>query len=90
MTFLETLFDVFSASIGAILGALFAFFLNRKRNRRMSNQLVVSRQSFDKLKLENQELLKQIQDKENLILQMQMQILGDQATTPKKTKNKKK
>ena len=73
---LETLFDLLSASAGAICGALFAFFLNRKRNQKMANQLIVSRQALEKIKLENQELLKQVQDKENLILQMELQILG--------------
>ncbi len=76
MMIMETLFDLLSASAGAICGALFAFFLNRKRNQKMANQLVVSRQALEKIKLENQELLKQVQDKENLILQMELQILG--------------
>lgn len=76
MMILETLFDLLSASAGAICGALFAFFLNRKRNQKMANQLIVSRQALEKIKLENQELLKQVQDKENLILQMELQILG--------------
>ncbi len=76
MVILETLFDLLSASAGAIFGALFAFFLNRKRNQRISNQLIISRQSLEKLKLENDALLKRIQEKENVILQMEMQILG--------------
>lgn len=77
MAIMDTFFDFLSASGGAILGALFAFMLNRKRNRQMSNQLIISRQALDKIKLENAELMKQIQDKENTILQMEMQILGD-------------
>lgn len=79
MAIMDTFFDFLSASGGAILGALFAFMLNRKRNRQMSNQLIISRQALDKIKLENAELMKQIQDKENTILQMEMQILGDGA-----------
>lgn len=79
MVLLETLFDLLSASAGAIFGALFAFFLNRKRNKKMENQLVISRQALEKIKLENQDLLRQIREKENLILQMQVQILGDKA-----------
>ncbi len=74
---MDTIFDFLSASGGAILGALVAFLLNRKRNRQMANQLIVSRQALDKIKLENTELLKQIQDKENTILQLEMQILGN-------------
>ncbi len=89
MSILETLFDIFSASFGAICGVIFAFFLNHKRNRKMASQLVVSRQALDKIKMENESLLKQIQEKENLILQMQMQILGDADTKTKKAKTKK-
>lgn len=89
MTIIETLFDVLSASIGAIMGAVFAFYLNHKRNRSLATKLSVNRETLDKIKLENQSLLKQIQDKENLILQMQMQILGENQNAKKK-KNKKK
>lgn len=83
---LETLFDLLSASAGAICGALFAFFLNRKRNQKMANQLIVSRQALEKIKLENEELLTRIQEKENLILQMQVQILGRHAKAKKSPK----
>ena len=86
---LETLFDLLSASAGAICGAVFAFFLNRKRNKKMANQLIVSRQALDKFKLENEDLLRRIHDKENLILQMEMQILGNKTQNAKKQKQKK-
>lgn len=85
MVIVETLFDLLSASAGAILGALFAFFLNRKRRKQMANQLVISRSALEKVKLENEQLLTQIQEKENLILQLEMQILGNK-TTQKKNK----
>ena len=49
----------------------------------MANQIVVSKTALEKIKIENQELLKRIQDKENTILQMQMQILGDSADDQK-------
>ena len=42
MVLMETLFDVFSAAIGAIVGVIFAFFLNRKSRNKMANQLVPS------------------------------------------------
>ena len=94
MAILETLFDILSASAGAIFGALFAFFLNRKRNKKMENQLVISRQALEKIKLENQELLRQIREKENLILQMQVQILGNKAnrkaTRPRQSKSSRR
>ena len=83
MVVLETLFDVLSASIGATFGVFVGFILNRKSRKKMENQVVVSRQALDKIKLENTELLKRIQDKENIILKMQMQILGDGADDKK-------
>lgn len=86
---METLFDMLSASAGAIFGAIFAFFLNRKHNKKMASQLVISRNALDKIKLENENLLKRIQEKENMIIQMQMQILGtDAPKKPSKTKKK--
>ena len=89
MAIVETLFDLLSASAGAILGALFAFFLNRKRRKQMANQLVISRSALEKVKLENEQLLRQIQEKENLILQLEMQILGDKNAPKEKDKGKK-
>ena len=83
MVVLETLFDVLSASIGATFGVFVGFILNRKSRKKMANQVVISRQALDKIKLENIELLKRIQDKENVILKMQMQILGDSADDKK-------
>ncbi len=90
MVIMETLFDVLSASIGAILGALFAFFLNRKRGRQMANQVIISKTELNKIKLENEELLKQIREKENIIMKMQMQILGNAPETKKPRKLRKK
>lgn len=77
MVFMETLFDVFSASLGAVIGVLVGFILNRKERKKMASQVVISRRELDKIKLENTELMKRIQDKENTILQLEMQILGD-------------
>ena len=88
MAIMETLFDVISATIGAVVGAMFAFFLNRKRSRQMMRQSVISRQELTALRQENERLLQQIKAKEDVILKMQMQLLGD--TPVKKVKNKKK
>jgi gas vesicle protein len=90
MFIMETLFDVISASIGAILGAIFAFFLNRKRGKQMANQLVISKSALDRIKMENEELLRQIRAKENLIMKMQLQLLGNHATVKKPQKSRKK
>ena len=90
MIVMETLFDVLSASIGATIGVFVGFILNRKSRKKMANQVVVSRQALDKIKLENTELLKRIQDKENIILKMQMQLLGDSGDENKNKKTPKK
>ena len=85
MTIIDTLFDVLSATIGAIGGATFAFFLNKKRNRQMVRQSQISRQELIALREENERLLQQIKTKEDIILKMQMQLLSAPAKN-KKTK----
>ena len=87
MALVDTLFDVLSASFGAICGAVFAFFLNRRRNRQMANEQIVSRRELDAMRQENQRLLEEIKDKENIILKMQMQLL--EFSGPKKKIAKK-
>lgn len=86
MALIDTLFDVLSASFGAICGAVFAFFLNRRRNRRMANEQIISRRELDAIRQENERLLKEIKDKENTILKMQIQLLGTSASKKKNTK----
>lgn len=89
MALLDTLYDVLSASVSAVIGVLVGFILNHKSRNKMASQVVISRQELEKIKLENSELLKRIQDKENIILQLQMQMLGtNQETKPKRTKRK--
>ena len=90
MVILETLFDVLSASVGAVIGVFVGFVLNRKTRKKMASQIVISRQALDKIKLENSELLKRIQDKENIILKMQMHILGNGDDEKKDSARKKK
>jgi hypothetical protein len=87
MALIDTLFDVLSASFGAICGAIFAFFLNRRRNRRMANEQIISRRELDTIRQENQRLLQEIKDKENIILKMQIQLL--ELTSQKKKSTKK-
>lgn len=88
MAIIDTLFDVLSASVGAVMGAVFAFYLNRKRNRNMASQQLITRRELERIKLENERLLSQIKEKENIILKMQMQILGANASEPKRSKKK--
>ena len=89
MVIMDTLFDVISATIGAVIGAMFAFFLNRKRSRQMMRQSVTSRQELTALRQENERLLEQIKTKEDIILKMQMQLLGNAGTNSAVNKKKK-
>lgn len=89
MKIIETLFDLLSASAGAMCGALVTFMLGQRRAKTMSSQLVISRQALEEIKIKNEDLLKQIQEKENIILQMQMQILEQKAARKRKTKKSK-
>ena len=89
MVIMETLFDVISATIGAVVGAMFAFFLNRKRSRQMMRQSVTSRQELTALRQENERLLEQIKTKEDIILKMQMQLLGNADKNSAVNKKKK-
>ncbi len=86
MIIMETLFDAISATIGAVVGATFAFYLNRKRNKQMAKLSVDNRKELVSLKQENDRLLRQIKTKEDIILKMQMQLLGEDKT--KKSKKK--
>ena len=89
MKLIETLFDLLSASAGAMCGALVTFMLGQRRAKTMTSQLVISRQALDEIKLKNEDLLKQIQEKENIILQMQMEILGYKNAKKRKSKKSK-
>ena len=89
MKLIETLFDLLSASAGAMCGALVTFMLGQRSTKTMSSQLVISRQALEEIKIKNEDLLKQIQEKENIILQMQMQILEQKAASKRKTKKSK-
>ena len=89
MVIMDTLFDVISATIGAVVGAMFAFFLNRKRSRQMIRQTANSRQELLALRQENERLLQQIKTKEDIILKMQMQLLGGASNTKIKDKKRK-
>ncbi len=56
----------------------------------MANQLVISKSALDRIKMENEELLRQIRDKENLIMKMQLQLLGNDTKIKKTTQKRKK
>ena len=45
--------------------------INRKKNKRLSDEIVLHRKDIESLRLENDKLIKTIQDKENKILSLE-------------------
>jgi len=51
---------------------------NRKKTRRLSNEILVNRHDLEKLRLENNKLIETIKDRETQILKLQRKILKKQ------------
>ena len=60
---------------GAVIGALIMLVFNRKKTRRLSNEILVNRHDLEKLRLENNKLIETIKDRETQILKLQRKIL---------------
>lgn len=81
---IETLGDLLSASSGALVGAVVTGLFNRGRNKSLSDQVMANEQELEKQQLENERLLDLIKEKENTILQMQMDMLENKNRARKK------
>ncbi len=81
---IETLGDLLSASSGALVGAVVTGLFNRGRNKSLSDQVMANEQELEKQQLENERLLDLIKEKENTILQMQMDMLENKKRARKK------
>ena len=46
-----------------------------KKNRRLSNEIILNRKDLEKLRLENNRLIETIKNRENQILELQKKIL---------------
>ncbi len=75
MVITDVLYDLTVGVAGAVIGALIMLVFNRKKNRRLSNEILVNRQDLEKLRLENNRLIETIKDRENQILELQKKIL---------------
>lgn len=84
LTLIETFGDLLSATSGALVGAIVTGLFNRGRNRTLSERVMMGQKELEKQQLENQRLLDVIKEKENIILNMQMDMLAG-----KKPKSKK-
>ena len=75
MVITDVLYDLTVGVAGAVIGALIMLAFNRKKTRRLSNEILVNRHDLEKLRLENNKLIETIKDRETLILKLQRKIL---------------
>ncbi len=87
MADLSALYDIISGAIGAGTGALVTALANRQKNQSLRDKIVVSDRELDKIRLENDRLLKLIEERENQILEMERSIADK--TTKRRARKKK-
>ena len=75
MVITDVLYDLTVGVAGAVLGALIMLVFTHKKNRRLSDEILVNRQDLEKMRLENNRLIETIKDRENQILELQEKIL---------------
>ncbi len=75
MVITDVLYDLTVGVAGAVIGALIMLAFNRKKTRRLSNEILVNRHDLEKLRLENNKLIETIKDRETQILKLQRKIL---------------
>lgn len=75
MEITDVLYDLTVGIIGAVSGGLIMLAFNRKKNKRLSDEIVLHRKDIESLRLENDKLIKTIQDKENKILSLEEKAL---------------
>ncbi|HIS70426.1 MAG TPA: hypothetical protein IAD02_00345 [Candidatus Enterousia intestinigallinarum] len=75
MVITDVLYDLTVGVAGALLGALIMLMFTSKKNRRLSDEIMVNRRDLENLRLENNRLIETIKDRENQILDLQKQIL---------------
>ncbi len=75
MVITDVLYDLTVGITCAVSGALIMLAFNRKKNKRLSDEIVLHRKDIESLRLENDKLIKTIQDKENKILSLEERAL---------------
>ena len=68
MALIDTLYDLISATSGALAGAIVTGLFNRGRHRQLSQQVLDSQQALERQQLENERLIETIKDKETFKL----------------------
>ena len=75
MVITDVLYDLTVGVAGAVLGALIMLMFTSKKNRRLTDEIVLNRRDLENLRLENNRLIETIKDRENQILELQEKIL---------------
>ena len=75
MVITDVLYDLTVGVAGAVIGALIMLMLTSKKNRRLTDEIVLNRRDLENLRLENNRLIETIKDRENQILELQEKIL---------------
>lgn len=75
MVITDVLYDLTVGVAGAIIGAVIMLIFTSKKNRRLTDEIVLNRRDLENLRLENNRLIETIKDRENQILALQEKIL---------------
>lgn len=75
MVITDVLYDLTVGVAGAIIGAVIMLIFTSKKNRRLTDEIVLNRRDLENLRLENNRLIETIKDRENQILELQEKIL---------------
>ncbi len=76
MVITDVLYDLTVGITCAVSGAFIMLLFNRKKNKRLSDEIVLHKQDLENLRLENNRLLEIIKDKENKILRLEEKMLN--------------
>ena len=71
MVITDVLYDLTVGVAGAVIGALIMLMFTSKKNRRLTDEIVLNRRDLENLRLENNRLIETIKDRENQILELQ-------------------
>ena len=64
MVITDVLYDLTVGVAGAVIGALIMLVLTRKKNRHLSDEIILNRRDIEKLRLENNRLIETIKDRD--------------------------
>ncbi len=80
MVITDVLYDLTVGITCAVSGALIMLLFNRKKTKRLSDEIVLHRKDIERLSLENDKLIETIKNKENQILSLEEKMLSKKKT----------